>query len=78
LVFDQTEALVAIDVNSGKSRDARDAETNALETNKEAVDEIARQLRLRDMGGVVVCDLIDMMAAKNRRAIEQRFRGAMK
>ena len=78
LVFDQAEALVAIDVNSGKSRDARDAETNALETNKEAVDEIARQLRLRDMGGVVVCDLIDMMAAKNRRAIEQRFRAAMK
>ena len=78
LVFDQTEALVAIDVNSGKSRDARDAETNALETNKEAVDEIARQLRLRDMGGVVVCDLIDMMAAKNRRAIEQRFRALLK
>jgi len=65
-------------VNSGKSRDARDAETNALETNKEAVDEIARQLRLRDMGGVVVCDLIDMMAAKNRRTIEQRFRAALK
>ena len=78
LVFDQAEALVAIDVNSGKSREARDAETNALENNKEAVDEIARQLRLRDMGGVVVCDLIDMNAAKHRRQIEQRFKAALK
>ncbi len=74
LVFDQTEALVAIDVNSGKSRSARDSETNAFETNKEAVDEICRQLRLRDMGGLVVCDLIDMRSPRHRREIEQRFR----
>jgi ribonuclease E len=72
-VFDQTEALVAIDVNSGKSRSARDSETNAFETNKEAVDEICRQLRLRDMGGLVVCDLIDMRSPRHRREIEERF-----
>jgi ribonuclease E len=74
LVFDQAEALVAIDVNSGRSRSARDSETNAYQTNQEAVDEIARQLRLRDLGGVVVCDLIDMRSAKHRRDIEERFK----
>jgi ribonuclease E len=60
LVIDQTEALVAIDVNSGRSRSARDSETNAYETNLEAADEICRQLRLRDLGGLIVNDLIDM------------------
>ena len=78
LVIDQTEALVAIDVNSGKSRDARDAETNAYRTNQEAVDEICRQLRLRDLGGVVVLDLIDMMQAKHRKAIETQMRNNLK
>jgi len=78
LVIDQTEALVAIDVNSGRSRSARDSETNAFRTNCEAVDEIARQLRLRDLGGVIVNDLIDMRAAKHRREIEERFRAALK
>jgi ribonuclease E len=78
LVIDQTEALVAVDVNSGKSRAARDAETNAYKTNLEAVDEIARQLRLRDLGGLVVLDLIDMRPAKNRKAVETRFRNNLK
>ncbi|QDU70986.1 Rne/Rng family ribonuclease [Mucisphaera calidilacus] len=78
LVFDQAEALVAIDVNSGKSRDAKDAESNAFNTNAEAVEEIARQLRLRDLGGVIVADLIDMNLAKNRRTIESRFKALMK
>jgi ribonuclease E len=78
LVIDQTEALVAIDVNSGKSRAARDAETNAYKTNLEAVDEIARQLRLRDLGGLVVLDLIDMRPAKNRKSVESRFRNNVK
>ncbi|MEX0884863.1 MAG: Rne/Rng family ribonuclease, partial [Phycisphaeraceae bacterium] len=78
LVIDQTEALVAVDVNSGKSREARDAESNAFNTNKEAVDEICRQLRLRDLGGVIVLDLIDMRDRKNRRTVEQRFRGAIR
>ncbi|MCH7960893.1 MAG: Rne/Rng family ribonuclease [Planctomycetes bacterium] len=74
LVIDQTEALVAIDVNSGKSRSARDAETNAYKTNLEAVDEICRQLKLRDLGGVIIHDLIDMRDGKHRREIEARFR----
>ena len=73
LVIDQTEAMVAIDVNSGRSRGARDAEANAVSTNREAVDEIARQLRLRDQGGLVVCDLIDMRFARNRKDIEERL-----
>ena len=73
LVIDQAEALVAIDVNSGRSRSARDSETNAYTTNCEAVDELARQLRLRDLGGLVICDLIDMRMAKNRKAIEERL-----
>ena len=78
LVIDSTEALVAIDVNSGKSRAARDAETNAYKTNLEAVDEIARQLRLRDLGGLVVLDLIDMRPMKNRKTVENRFRTNLK
>jgi len=78
LIIEQTEALVAIDVNSGKSRSARDAETNALETNLEAVDEICRQLRLRDLGGLVISDLIDMRPAANRKRVEQRFRDRLK
>jgi ribonuclease E len=78
LVIEQTEALVAIDVNSGKSKEAQDAETNAYNTNLEAVDEICRQLRLRDLGGVVVNDLIDMRSRKHRRQIEQRFRNNLK
>lgn len=78
LVIDQTEALVAIDVNSGKSRSARDAETNAFRTNMEAVDAICRQLRLRDLGGLVVNDLIDMRYASHRKQVEQRFLDRLK
>ena len=78
LVFDQTEALVAIDVNSGKMRNNTDAETTAFKTDEEAADEICRQLRLRDLGGVIIMDLIDMRATRHRRAIEQRFRQNLK
>ncbi|MFZ4576571.1 MAG: Rne/Rng family ribonuclease, partial [Phycisphaerales bacterium] len=78
LVIDQTEALVAIDVNSGKSRDSRDSETNAYQTNVEAVDEICRQLRLRDMGGIVINDLIDMRRSEHRKDIESRFKERLK
>jgi len=78
LVIDSTEALVAIDVNSGKMRSAKDAETTAYKTNIEACDEVCRQLRLRDLGGVVVIDLIDMRETKKRRAIENRFRDNLK
>jgi ribonuclease E len=73
LVIDQTEALVAIDVNSGKSRSAKNSESNALNTNLEAADEICRQLRLRDLGGIVINDLIDMGKASNRKKVEQKF-----
>ena len=78
LVIEQTEALVAIDVNSGRSRRARDSETNAFQTNCEAVDEISRQLRLRDLGGLIVNDLIDMRSHQHRREIEERFRDCLK
>ncbi|HZW10045.1 MAG TPA: Rne/Rng family ribonuclease [Phycisphaerales bacterium] len=78
LVIDETEAIVAIDVNSGKSRTARDAETNAYKTNVEAVEAICRQLRLRDVGGIIINDLIDMRSAKNRKAIEQLMRDRLK
>ena len=74
LVIDPTEALVAVDVNSGRSRSAKTSESNAFETNKEAVDEVARQLRLRDLGGLVVLDLIDMYQQRHRRAIEGRLK----
>ena len=73
LVIDQTEALVAIDVNSGKSRNAKNSEANAVNTNLEAADEICRQLRLRDLGGIVINDLIDMGHASNRKKVEQKF-----
>ncbi len=78
LVIDETEAIIAIDVNSGKSRGARDAETNAYKTNVEAVEAICRQLRLRDIGGIVINDLIDMRSAKNRKSIEGLFRDRLK
>ncbi len=78
LVIDETEALVAIDVNSGKSRSAGDSETNALTTNLEAADEICRQLRLRDLGGIVVNDLIDMRLAKHRKEVEGKFDAILK
>ena len=78
LVIDQTEALVAIDVNSGQSRSHGDAESMAYNINKEAASEIARQLRLRDLGGLIVCDFIDMRDAKHRRNVETCFREAMK
>ncbi|CAE7209237.1 ptsI [Symbiodinium necroappetens] len=78
LVIDETEAMIAIDVNSGKMRSNKDAETTAYKTNCEAVDEICRQLRLRDIGGLVLCDLIDMIHRSNRRQIETRFRDRLK
>jgi len=78
LVFDQAEALVAIDVNSGRFREHSDAETTATKMNMEAAREIARQLRLRDLGGVVIIDFIDMREEKNRRTIERVLRDEMK
>lgn len=77
IVIDQTEAMVAIDVNSGKFRTPDDPETTALKINLEAADEIARQLRLRDLGGLIVCDFIDMRYDRNRRAVENALRDAL-
>jgi ribonuclease E len=78
LVFDQAEALVAIDVNSGRFREHSDAETTATKINMEAARQIARQLRLRDLGGVVIVDFIDMREERNRRAVEKVLRDEMR
>jgi ribonuclease E len=77
LVINQTEALVAIDVNSGKSTRERGIEATALKTNLEAADEAARQLRLRDLAGLIVIDFIDMDESKNNRAVEKRLKDAL-
>ena len=78
IVVEQTEALVAIDVNSGRYRKQQSAEQTAYKTNMEAAEEIARQLRLRDLGGLVICDFIDMRSEKHRRDVEKAFRSAVK
>lgn len=77
IVIDQTEALVAIDVNSGKATKEKTVEEMAVATNVEAAKEIARQLKLRDLGGLVVIDYIDMFELKNRRIVEKAMRDAM-
>jgi len=76
IVIDQTEALVSIDINSAKATRGADVEDTAYNTNLEAADEIARQLRLRDMGGLIVIDFIDMSKERNQRTVEQRLKDA--
>jgi ribonuclease E len=78
IVIDHTEALVSIDVNSARATRAGDIETTAYHTNLEAAEEIARQLRLRDLGGLIVIDFIDMESAKNQREVENRLKDALK
>jgi len=78
VVFDRTEAIVTIDVNSGRATKGADIEETALNTNLEAAEEIARQLRLRDLGGLIVIDFIDMTPARNQRAVENRLQEALK
>lgn len=78
MVIDHTEALVSIDINSGKATKGGDIEETALNTNLEAADEIARQLRLRDLGGLVVIDFIDMTSLRHQREVENRIREALK
>ncbi|MHC4478363.1 MAG: Rne/Rng family ribonuclease [Planctomycetota bacterium] len=78
LVIEQTEALVSIDVNSGKYRKSQSAEQTAYKINAEAAGEIARQLRLRDLGGLIICDFIDMRTVKHRKEVEKVFRSAVK
>ena len=77
VVIDPTEALVSIDINSARATKGSDIEETALNTNLEAADEICRQLRLRDIGGLVVIDFIDMSSTKNQRAVENRVRDAL-
>ncbi|OGW33033.1 MAG: hypothetical protein A2X59_03850 [Nitrospirae bacterium GWC2_42_7] len=77
LVIDKTEALTAIDVNSGRSRKEANVESTAFKTNLEAADEIARQMRLRDIGGLIVIDFIDMASSKSRREVEDRLNKAL-
>ena len=77
VVIDPTEALISIDINSSRATRGSDIEETALNTNLEAADEIARQLRLRDMGGLVVIDFIDMLSNRNQRAVEDRIREAL-
>src|SRR3954447_21003550 len=78
IVIDHTEALVSIDVNSARATRGHDIEQTAFNTNLEAADEVARQLRLRDLGGLIVIDFIDMESAKNQRDVENRLRDALK
>ena len=78
IVIDHTEALVSIDINSARSTKGADIETTAVNTNLEAADEIARQLRLRDIGGLIVIDFIDMVSQKSQRDVEERLRDAVK
>jgi ribonuclease E len=77
IVIDPTEALTSIDINSARATKGGDIEETALNTNLEAADEIARQLRIRDLGGLLVIDFIDMMKNKNQREVEQRLRRAV-
>ena len=77
IVIDPTEALVSIDINSSRATRGSDIEETALQTNLEAVDEISRQLRLRDIGGLIVIDFIDMGPSKNQREVETRLRNAL-
>lgn len=78
IVIDHTEALVAVDVNSGRATKGADIEETAFKTNLEAAEELARQLRLRDLGGLIVIDFIDMENQKNQREVENRLRDALR
>lgn len=78
IVIDHTEALVSVDVNSGRSTRGADIEETAFKTNLEAAEEVARQLRLRDLGGLIVVDFIDMESTRNQREVENRLREALR
>ena len=78
MVIDHTEAMICIDINSAKATKGGDIEETAFNTNLEASDEVARQLRLRDLGGLIIIDFIDMVSDKNRREVEKRLHEALK
>ncbi len=77
LVIDHTEALISVDVNSARATKGSDIEETALQTNLEAVDELARQMRIRDLGGLIVIDLIDMTSTRNKKTVENRLEEAL-
>ncbi|MED5249552.1 MAG: Rne/Rng family ribonuclease [Pseudomonadota bacterium] len=77
LVIDHTEALISVDVNSARATKGSDIEETALQTNLEAVDELARQMRIRDLGGLIVIDLIDMTSTRNKKTVEKRLEEAL-
>ena len=77
LVIDHTEALISVDVNSARATKGSDIEETALQTNLEAVDELARQMRIRDLGGLIVIDLIDMTSSRNKKTVENRLEEAL-
>ena len=74
IVFDETEALIAIDVNTGRNKGSKDMDKTILQTNLEAADEIARQLRLRNVGGLIIGDFIDMKSRKDQQAVYDRMK----
>lgn len=78
LVIDETEAMITVDVNTGRNKGTKDMEKTLLQTNLEAADEIARQLRLRNIGGLIVCDFIDMKSRRDQQAVYHRMRDRLK
>ena len=78
IVIDHTEALISIDINSARSTKGSDIEETAFNTNLEAAEEIARQLRIRDLGGLLVIDFIDMLSIKNQKSVEEKIKEAVK
>jgi len=78
LVIDETEAMITVDVNTGRNKGTKDMEKTLLQTNLQAADEIARQLRLRNIGGLIVCDFIDMKSRRDQQAVYHRMRDRLK
>ena len=78
IVFDETEALIAIDVNTGRNKGSKDMDKTILQTNLEAADEIARQMRLRNVGGLIIGDFIDMKSRKDQQQVYDRMRERLK
>jgi len=78
IVIDETEALIAIDVNTGRNKGAKDVEKTILQTNLEAADEMARQMRLRNIGGLIIGDFIDMKSRKDQQTVYQRMKERLK
>src|ERR1700704_3525646 len=78
IVIDETEALIAVDVNTGRNKGAKDIEKTILQKNPEAADEICRQMRLRNVGGIIIADFIDMTSRRDQQAVYQRVKDRLK